>query len=145
MKKNPLYALLFAWLLPGAGHWYIGQRYKAGLFLVLILGVFVAGLAINTGSVNARPVGMLKYCVAFVTRDPAWAATIDTGRHAVAFLLQACTGLPAGVALISTSACEEIPASKMSDFGMLLTLMAGSLNVLVMTDALYRAAPEAEK
>jgi hypothetical protein len=47
-------------------------------------------------------------------------------------------------ALILTWGEPEPPASKLNDFGMLLTLVAGALNVLLIADALYRSGPPPE-
>jgi hypothetical protein len=117
MKTRPLLALVLAWLLPGAGHWYIGQRVKAVLFCFILVAMFAAGVLITEGG------------------------CIDPGRHPWALALQAFDGLPAAAALVVTWGAAEFPASKLADLGMLLTLVAGGLNVLLMADALYRAAP----
>jgi hypothetical protein len=66
---------------------------------------------------------------------------VDPGRHPYAFALQVFHGAPTGVALLLTFNAPERPASRLNDLGMLLTLVAGGLNVLLMADALYRAAP----
>ena len=117
MNKSPALTVLLAWLLPGAGHWYIGQRWKAVVFCLLLVTMFALGVALTEGG------------------------GIDTGRHLYAFLLQACGGIPAVVALVLTAGSPEPPVSRLGDFGMLLTLVAGALNVLLMADALYRSAP----
>jgi len=40
-------ACTLAWLMPGAGHLYLGKRGKAGIFFVVILLTFTAGIAMN--------------------------------------------------------------------------------------------------
>jgi len=117
MKKSPALALLLAWLLPGAGHWYVGQRVKGVVFCFLLIVLFATGMLLTEGG------------------------CIDLGRHPWAFALQVFEGAVSGVALLSTWGAPEVPASKLSDLGMLLTLVAGALNVLLMADALYRAGP----
>jgi len=132
MKKNPALTLLFAWLLPGAGHWYIGQRVKGVLFCFLLIMMFTLGVLLAEGGcVDAKPLGMLR----------AVFGDADLGRHPYAFLLQMCEGAPAVTALVLTAGTPEPPASKLNDFGMLLTLIAGALNVLLVADALYRCGP----
>ena len=121
MKKNPALALLFAWLLPGGGHWYVGQRGKAVIFCFLLITLFTLGVLLTDGG-----------CV-------------DIGRHPYAFLLQAAEGLVAGVALVLTAGAPAPPASRLSDLGMLLTLVAGALNVLLIADTLYRSGPPETK
>ena len=132
MKKNPALTLLFAWLLPGAGHWYIGQRVKGVLFCFLLIMMFTLGVLLAEGGcVDAKPLGMLR----------AVFGDADAGRHPYAFLLQAWAGGPAVTALVITAGAPERPASKLNDFAMLLTLIAGALNVLLVADALYRCGP----
>lgn len=121
MNKSSVLAVLFAWLLPGAGHWYIGQRGKAVVFCFLLVTMFTLGVLLTQGG------------------------GVDTGRHLYAFLLQAFAGIPAVVTLVLTAGALEPPASKLSDFGMLLTLVAGALNILLIADALFRWVSEPER
>ena len=135
MRRHPVLTLILAWLLPGAGHFYIGQRRKGVAFCFLVLVLFFTGLLITEGGgVDCKPLGVVK-AVLRIDR------TADCGRHPWAFVLQAFDGPVAFVALAATSDAQEIRASKLSDFGLLLTLVAGALNVLLMADALYRAGP----
>ena len=117
MKKTLGLALLLAWLVPGAGHWYVGQRVKAVVFCFVLIGLFTTGVLLTDGG-----------CV-------------DLGRHPWAFLLQACDGLVAAAGLLLTAGAPEFPASKLGDLGMLLTLIGGALNVLLIADTLYRGGP----
>ena len=121
MKKPPALVLLLAWLLPGAGHWYAGQRAKAVVFCSLLVGLFTLGVLLTGGG------------------------CIDLERHPWAFALQAFDGLVALAALVLTAGAPELPASKLNDLGMLLTLVAGALNVLLIADALYRTGPPPER
>ena len=105
MKKDPYLTVLLAWLVPGGGHWVVGRRGKAGIFCVVLIAMFALGLVLTGGG-----------CV-------------DIARHPYAAVLQACTGVPMGVALLATAGAPEPPASKLSDFGMLLTLVAGALKI----------------
>ncbi len=50
--KSPVVAGLLAFLLPGAGHWYQGRRFKATIFSVCILTIFVWGMLLG----NLQPV-----------------------------------------------------------------------------------------
>lgn len=47
--KNPLVAALLAFLLPGAGHFYQGRKFKAAIFSIGILTLFVWGLVLGHG------------------------------------------------------------------------------------------------
>ena len=90
MTKSPLLALLLAWLLPGAGHWYVGQRWKAVIFCFLLVGLLVLGVLLTGGG-----------CV-------------NVERHPWALILQGCEGLATGVMLLVTMGAQEVPASKLN-------------------------------
>jgi len=47
--KNPLVAALLAFLLPGAGHFYQGRKFKAVIFSAGILTLFVWGMVLGHG------------------------------------------------------------------------------------------------
>lgn len=49
--RNPLFAAVLAWLVPGLGHLYQGRSFKGRLFLVTILGTFLLGWWIGGGRV----------------------------------------------------------------------------------------------
>ena len=50
--KSPVVAGLLAFVMPGAGHWYQGRRFKATIFSVCILTVFLWGMLLG----NLQPV-----------------------------------------------------------------------------------------
>jgi uncharacterized protein DUF6677 len=136
MRRHPVLTLILAWLLPGAGHFYIGQRRKGVVFCFLVLALFFTGVLITEGGgIDCKPLGVIKVVLRI---DRA----ADCGRHPWSFALQAFDGPVAFVALAATSGASEIQASKLSDLGLLLTLVAGALNVLLIADALYRAGPQ---
>ena len=47
MNKRSVTAMLLAYVVPGAGHFYLGQRGKAAVFFVIVLVLFVLGLSID--------------------------------------------------------------------------------------------------
>ena len=47
--KNPVVAALLAFVIPGAGHWYQGRRFKATIYSVCILTIFVWGMILGGG------------------------------------------------------------------------------------------------
>ena len=112
VKKNPILAVFLAWLIPGAGHWYLGRRFQAVLFFSVLLCAFSAGFSM----------GELRIVT---SRD-----------HPYYFLGQIFLGLPTLVASWVTSGMEpfgaEIPGL---DMGFLYTTCAGLLNALVIMDA----------
>jgi hypothetical protein len=48
--KDPIWAAILAWLVPGLGHWYQGRRAKAVLFFVCIMGLFGYGVYLGGGT-----------------------------------------------------------------------------------------------
>ncbi len=50
--KNPIVAAILAFLIPGAGHWYQGRRFKATIYSVCILSLFFWGMILG----NWQPV-----------------------------------------------------------------------------------------
>jgi hypothetical protein len=54
-KANPVLAGLLAWLVPGAGHWYLDRPIRAAVLFVVIVGLFWSGVAIGgVFTVNPR-------------------------------------------------------------------------------------------
>ncbi len=49
--KNPAVAALLSWLVPGLGQLYQGRRLKGLIFLVSLVGTFLAGMWIGGGNV----------------------------------------------------------------------------------------------
>ena len=107
-------AVLLAWAVPGLGHWYLGRHGKAAVFFVCVLGLFLAGWAM----------GQYK---------------IVDSRDTLPFVAQILTGL---VTLVANyvgvglrAAGPAMPVSAMFQSGLVYTLVAGLLNLLVMLDA----------
>lgn len=139
--KNSGLAILLAWLVPGAGHWYQGRRGKAVLYFVCILSIYFLGLSMGGGRVVY--------------------AKWDNLEKRLPLLCQIGVGLPTlpalGQALLVRQQVEPIhiagtpimapPASKaemaelhrtfgyLFEMGTLYTMIAGLLNVLAIYDA----------
>lgn len=117
--RSPVVALVFGWVIPGAGHAYAGRWGKAILFFFLITGLLVAGFALSRGT-NLLP-------------DRLWYAA------------QVCAGGPA-LALTPVSQYLATPrenvdwADRLHEMGTLYTAVAGFLNLLVMMDAYVKLA-----
>ncbi len=46
--KNPFVAAILAYLIPGAGHWYQGRRFKATIYSACILSLFIWGMVLGS-------------------------------------------------------------------------------------------------
>lgn len=134
--KSPEIAGLLAWLIPGAGHYYAGHKLKGIVSAVLILGLFVAGVGISKGEcVSLREPDGHKF--AFMGQIGAGLPTFLS----LAYNHQKLPGLrPGYVDLLEQSGGHtgEAYASHLpyNDTGLLFTMIAGLLNLLLVHDAL---------
>lgn len=129
--KQPEIAGGLAWLIPGAGHFYAGHKVKGVLAFLLVCGLFFGGVARSRGE-----------CV-----------SLRKDGHQFAFMAQVGAGLPTLLALAYDS--EKIPGLRpgykeilesdkeayshqvpRSETGLLFTMIAGLLNMLLVWDAL---------
>lgn len=46
-RKHLALACALAWVLPGAGHWYLGRRTRAGVFFCLVTVSFILGAVLH--------------------------------------------------------------------------------------------------
>ncbi len=110
-------ACLFAWLLPGAGHFYLGRRSKGLIFLVCIGGLFLLGVAMK-----AR----LKMYLGF--DDPlSLLRSLAQMALGLPYLAARTLGFGAGLSQDVTAITHE--------YGNTFTEVGGLLNVLVILDA----------
>ena len=117
-----LTAGMLAWLIPGAGHFYLGLRKRAVLLFVCIEVTFIIGLYIGTVRI------------------------IDPSRNVLWFLGQMFAGLNTIVAhlwaarLASPYADSAVPLARDWSYamGVLYTGVGGLLNLLAVFDTLIR-------
>ncbi|MGE0710685.1 MAG: DUF6677 family protein [Planctomycetota bacterium] len=134
--KSPELAGLLAWLIPGAGHIYAGYPIKGLGALVLILGLFVAGVGISRGEcVSLREPGGHRF--AFVGQIGAGLPTFA----ALAYNHDKLPGLhPGFLELVDAPGGVQAPAYAAqlprNDTGLLFTMIAGLLNLLLVHDAM---------
>lgn len=116
----------FAWLLPGLGHWWIGERKRAVIFFITITATFWCGIAV--GGVRS----------AITPRDNGlWiAAQLCAGPQALGALYVSKRMDTATRATAADSFKAPWPAG---DIGVVYSGVAGLLNLLVILDTLSRA------
>lgn len=119
--RNPAAAAALAFLVPGAGHLYQGRRFKAILYFLCIWGTYFCGLAIGgLGIVEFR-----------------W----EPGNRSYSYLSQIFAGLPALPAFFrEPMATEQLfqlhrELGTQYEFALILTCIAGLLNILAIWDA----------
>lgn len=139
---DPARALLASWLLPGAGHWVIGQRGRAALFGATVAAVFLAGLWM--GGLATVSVYGHKWAFLLQIFDGPLAMLAAAAHHAAQYL----AGHPEVAILPAATVAKlaDTSPSALADLGMTFTLVSAAFNVLVMADAFYQAdRPEEPK
>lgn len=117
---------LAGWLIPGLGHWLLGQRRRGLIVGLSILALWAAGLLIGGIGVIHR------------VQNPAW------------FIGQATIGPSLAIDLYRANLDAHNPAprpgrknayepsfGRMNELGILYTTLAGLLNVLAVIDVIY--------
>ena len=114
-NRHPLPTWLLGWLVPGAGHYYLGQRARGLVLFGTLVGCFVAGALLGgRGTVSSR--------------------------HPVVLVLQWGAGLPAaGAWAAGDPEPADLPVAR-RELGILYTLVPALLNMVAALDAAARAA-----
>ncbi len=119
---------VLGWLLPGMGHWAMGQRRRGGVIGLTLVGLFVMGMAI--GGIDV----------------------VDPKRDTIWFIPQAGLGpLGVGAGLVhgvldKRSGQDPAPREqayqtsigRVNEMGTLYCAVAGVLNLLAILDAVHR-------
>ena len=107
--------LVAAWLVPGAGHWMLGQKQKAILYFTTITITFLIGVALARGR------------------------NFNYERDAVYFLAYSFNGLETWLAWIGTRNLARTELIPYYQLGFLYSAVACLLNVVAMMDFLATA------
>lgn len=113
MNKRSVLAMVLAWLVPGAGHFYLGRRRRAAAFFAIVLFMFVIGLAIDGNLYTLRESGRALLRVL---------ASLGTMGAGVIYFIARSLGPHGDV----TSTTYE--------YGTTFTLTAGLMNLLLVLD-----------
>lgn len=120
-RSAPLAALL-AWVMPGLGHWYLGERSRAVVFFVATTVTFWAGVAVGGVRSTVTP-----------RENGPWIAA------------QLCMGPQAAVALMLSEHNRKRSGDQFkapwpaSNISVVYAGITGLLNLLIIIDALARA------
>jgi hypothetical protein len=114
MNKRSILAMVLAFLVPGAGHFYLGHRGRALSFCAIVLFLFVAGLSID---------GNL-----YTFRESA---------GAILKILATFGSMGAGLPYFIARAMGDFGdvTSITYEYGTTFTLTAGLMNLLLVLDA----------
>ena len=115
VARSPYLIGALAWAVPGAGHWFVGERGRgiaifAGIWTIFILGLILGGVEIVSYQ-NSLP----------------W------------FVAQMCSGLPGLIGFLLQSPDAPAGFGRGIEFGQVYTGVAGLLNVICILDAISRA------
>lgn len=152
--RNPGFAALLAWLVPGLGHLYQGRTAKGLLFFVTILGTFAFGLwgvgggkVVYANSFGSQPWRWQYYCQLGVGL-PAMPALLQKGRagrpHALLGDFMAPPEMTPQNLTDDSGNLSKQPTELAKwtlemhpryEIGTVYTVIAGLLNLLVICDA----------
>ena len=118
-NENALYFIgLLAWLIPGAGHWLLGEKNRGAIIFLAICTTFLFGIMLGTIDV------------------------IDPQQHKAWFCAQVLCGFPTIITTILAQKLTDITImdifGRSRDIGQVYIGVAGLLNLLCILDALYR-------
>jgi len=105
-----LLGLAASWLVPGGGHWLVGQRPKAVLYFATVTITFVVGIALANGR------------------------NFNYDRDSVYFLAYAFNGIETGIAWLTLGHLERTEPIRYLQLGFLYSAVASLLNVVAMMD-----------
>ena len=114
MKSRTITAMVLAYLIPGAGHLYLGKRARAITFFVIIVLLFVIGIAIDGDLYTITHSG------GSLLRLLAALGSMGSG---IMYFIAAAIGVQGDVTSITY------------EHGTAFTITAGLMNLLLMLDA----------
>jgi hypothetical protein len=136
MMLEPAFVFIASWLVPGSGHFLLGQRWRGVAFCAAIAATFAFGLVITEG-----------WCVSPSEHRLAFFAQVFAGLPFVAGYLidmahQAPVRVPLGATITVAGMSNAVIAAL--DLGLVFTMVAGLLNLLLALDAADRAGARKE-
>lgn len=111
MNSRAVTAMILAFLLPGAGHFYLGRRQRAVIFFAVVLTMFIAGILLH-GKVYA-------FGSSSILTTLASLGSIGAG---IPWFLARFAGVTGDIGTITY------------EYGTAFTLTAGVMNLLLVLD-----------
>lgn len=113
MTTRTTVSMILAWVVPGAGHFYLGRRGRAIVFFAIVVFMFLIGLSIDGGLYTVATSGgsWLKILASF--------ASMGSGPL---YFIARRIGVPGDV------------VSATFEYGSTFTLTAGLMNLLLVLD-----------
>jgi hypothetical protein len=136
-------AAILGWLLPGVGHWKVGEKARGMLVLLGVGGLFLLGVLVGgVDCVDRREDGMW-----FIAQAGAGGLAFATDELNTAILKSGRVGelLPLAVQSGTVMVSSFKGAGPANEIGTLLCGLAGMMNVIAVLDVLYRPCSVAKK
>ena len=130
--RTALVPCILAWLVPGAGHFYLGRRIRATAFFAIVLLTYALGLALDGRAYIADRLHPLTYLATFanVGMGPLDLIQRETTYGELAWRLPQG---PAGEILLQRMRARVRTGT--SEYGTTFLLTAGLMNLLLILDA----------
>ncbi len=126
--KNRALAGLLAFLFPGAGHLYQGRHFKAAIYSVCIVALFLTGMAMADWKA-VQPPGRISLAGRTLYDDGRNEKT-GSGLRSLKFVAQGSMGLPALVSLVQNKRMQQSDGGPLRTLdGPLTTKFTGSLEL----------------
>jgi TM2 domain-containing membrane protein YozV len=124
-----------AWAVPGAGHFYLGKRRRAGVFFLVVLTTFFLGLLNEGRAYVADSQQPLSYLATFtnVATGPVEVLSRQATYHRLVYRLPEDENSPEAMALLG--AMRSKVKSVTDEYGTTYLLAAGLMNMLLILDA----------
>lgn len=120
-----LIVAILAWIVPGAGHFFIKEKKRAAIIFVTITATFAIGLFIASIAV-VDPVGAWPWYIGQMLTSPGVALIAQAAQHA--------TEIGPNEELIPL-----VSYGRAHDVGQIYTAIAGAMNLLAIISAVYMA------
>jgi hypothetical protein len=112
MSRRTIVATILAFLVPGAGHFYLGRRARAGCFFAIIVLLFAIGIAIDGRLYTVQQGSLLSLL-----------ATLGSMGSGILYFIGRAMGSFGDITSITF------------EYGTAFTLTAGLMNLLLIVDA----------
>jgi TM2 domain-containing membrane protein YozV len=126
---------VLAWLLPGAGHFYLGKRRRGAVFFLVVLATFLLGVFSDGRSYLADPQQPLTYLatLANLATGPLEILSRQATYHRLVYSLPADENSPEAQVLLK--AMRDKVKVVTDEYGTTYLLTAGLMNMLLILDA----------
>ena len=137
-EPNPIRvatACVLAWLLPGAGHYYLGKRAKGGVFLAIVVITFLTGIGLKGRVYLATSEQPLSYLATFanVALGPMDLIGREVSYQRIIYVFPRETDRALYQEILDLTRSRILAVTH--EYGTTFILTAGLMNILLILDA----------